>query len=214
MKYILYIHGLGGGEDSRIPAILAECLSVSRPDLRVVVRTYSFDPEDAHAQISSWVEELRPVLVIGESMGATHALAVRGMPHILVSPAMGTPSCFYHLSWLLFIPGVGALLDRIYRPRPGKRQPIHFCFKSMRKWKSYLDMAYDHAGEEVACGRVPFAFFGTHDHYLKWRIVNVSSWERRFGRTAYAMYEGSHFMEEEYIHSMLVPKICETLPEA
>ena len=43
-KTILYIHGMGGGADSRIPSILRECLP-SR--LQVVVRTYDFDPVTA-----------------------------------------------------------------------------------------------------------------------------------------------------------------------
>jgi pimeloyl-ACP methyl ester carboxylesterase len=67
MKNVLYIHGMGGGSDSRIPSILSEYISV-------VTRTYSFDPDVAAEQISSWVDELKPVLVIGESLGALHAL--------------------------------------------------------------------------------------------------------------------------------------------
>ena len=59
---------MGGGGDSRIPRLLQEQLSGE--DIRVIVRTYDFDPEEGHAQILSWVEELRPDLVIGESLGA------------------------------------------------------------------------------------------------------------------------------------------------
>jgi len=49
-KVILYIHGMGGGADSRIPSILSECLPAP---LEVTVRTYDFDPEIAREQISS-----------------------------------------------------------------------------------------------------------------------------------------------------------------
>ena len=51
-KVILYIHGMGGGADSRIPSILSECMPEG---LEVVVRTYDFDPEIAREQISSWI---------------------------------------------------------------------------------------------------------------------------------------------------------------
>ena len=69
-KYtILYIHGMGGGVDSRIPSILNEHINeyVHDPDIRIdiVVRTYDIDPYIAERQISSWREELRPQLVIG-----------------------------------------------------------------------------------------------------------------------------------------------------
>ena len=42
---LLYIHGMGGGADSRIPSILKEYY----PDL--VVNTYSFDPDQAQLQL-------------------------------------------------------------------------------------------------------------------------------------------------------------------
>ena len=76
MKTILYIHGMGGGEDSRIPAFLNDWFGAMRPDIRVVVRTYDFHPDRAAAQIDAWYEELQPALVIGESLGANHALAL------------------------------------------------------------------------------------------------------------------------------------------
>ena len=49
-RIILYIHGMGGGGDSRIPSILKDCLADALPagfpcKVQVVVRTYDFDPE-------------------------------------------------------------------------------------------------------------------------------------------------------------------------
>ena len=67
MKTILYIHGMGGGGDSRIPGQLQQLLA--HEAVRVVIRTYDFDPELGRAQIASWVQELQPNLVIGESLG-------------------------------------------------------------------------------------------------------------------------------------------------
>ena len=103
VKTILYIHGMGGGGDSRIPSILNSRLGgylPARLEVRVIVRTYPFKPEDASATISLWVEELHPDLVIGESLGSVHALAVKGVPHILVSPSLGAPRGLTILSWL------------------------------------------------------------------------------------------------------------------
>ena len=71
---ILYIHGMGGGGDSRIPSILKESINNHIPQdsnlaINVIVRTYDFDPETASGQISSWVSQLKPALVVGESLG-------------------------------------------------------------------------------------------------------------------------------------------------
>ena len=82
MVNILYIHGMGGGGDSRIPAILRDALYGK--GVNVVVRTYDFDPETANGQITSLVDNLQPQLIIGESLGAIHALRVKGIPHLLI----------------------------------------------------------------------------------------------------------------------------------
>ena len=127
MKTIMYIHGMGGGSDSRIPSILSEALPY-----KVVCRTYSFDPEEAAGQIKAWAEELKPDLIIGESLGCLHALRLSGVPKILISPALNAPQYFEALAWLTLIPGVTWIFDRIYKPRPGDRQPLHFTFRTLR----------------------------------------------------------------------------------
>lgn len=66
MKTILYIHGMGGGGDSRIPSILND-LFRDRYPVNVVVRTYDFDPETAAVQIADWVEELKPALIMRDA---------------------------------------------------------------------------------------------------------------------------------------------------
>ena len=101
MTKVLYIHGMGGGSDSRIPSILAVALKPLGAD--VVVRTYDFNPETGHEQIKSWVEELSPALIIGESLGAVHALRIREIPHLLISPAVNAP---------LFLPFISDMVSR------------------------------------------------------------------------------------------------------
>lgn len=205
-KGILYIHGMGGGGDSRIPSILREALD-GRAE--IVVRTYDFDPEKAASQIASWVDEVRPVLVIGESLGALHALRIKGLPHIFVSPSLNAPLFFIRLSWLALIPGVTPLLDRIYRPREGDRQKLHFTYGTLRKYGAHRKAAMENSVSNGS--RDSFlAFFGTRDHYRRSGIVSVRTWKRYFGDT-FRMYEGTHFMEEEFIHEMLVPAIISVL---
>ena len=41
-------------------------------------------------------------------------------------------------------------------------------------------------------------------------VVQIPLWEKYFG-DRYTVYEGSHFMEPEYVESLLVPKIREVL---
>lgn len=195
---------MGGGGDSRIPRLLQEQLSGE--DIRVIVRTYDFDPEEGHAQILSWVEELRPDLVIGESLGAIQALRVRGVPHLYVSPSLGAPILLYRLAWLCLLPGGPALLHRIWPVKEGDRQPLRFEYGVLKKYKAHWKDACRAARE----GDYQYAYFGTWDHYKKWGVVKVPTWRKMFGDT-FQEYEGTHFMEEDYVYSLLVPKIREIL---
>ena len=257
-KIVLYIHGMGGGGDSRIPSILRDVFArpvmvlpstegpahgynplrgstLASPSfegnskseamihsesiegnsaektavVRVVARTYDFDPEVAAGQIAGWVEELKPDLVIGESLGSMQAIRIKGVPHLFVSPSLNAALFFSRLSWMALIPGVTWLLDRIYKPREGDRQRLHFIYATMKKYRQHRCEALKNTTLNGSSDYF-FAFFGTRDHYRRSGVVTISSWEKYFGKT-YQVYEGTHFMEEEHINALLVPKICEIL---
>ncbi len=201
---------MGGGGDSRIPSILAEHINGCLPSgcmvrVSVIVRTYSFDPEEAWRQISAWVEELNPALIAGESLGSLNAIKIKGLPHVLVSPSLNAPLYFGYLAFLALIPGVTQLLDRIYKPREGDRQSLHFTFRTMRKYRRLRKEAL--ANSPARGGKDSFfAFFGTKDHYRKSGIVSIRTYRKYFG-DRYAIYDGTHFMEEEFVISMLIPEI-------
>ena len=206
MKTLLYIHGMGGGADSRIPSILAEALDGK---VRVYVRTYDFDPEIASGQISSWVDEVKPDLVIGESLGSLHAMKIGGVPLLFVSPALNAPLYFELMAWLCLIPGMTRLFDRIYRPREGDRQRLHFTFATLRKYRGHRKAAVARAISRDKKD-VFLAFFGTADHYRKSGIVSLKSWKKLFGNS-FQVYEGTHFMEDEPISQFLIPSILNAL---
>lgn len=208
MRNVLYLHGMGGGGDSRIPSILNDALS--ERGVNIVVRTYDFNPEKASAQIASWLEELQPELVIGESLGAIHAIRVKGVPHILVSPALNAP--FYLgrvFSALVLIPGMTKLLDRIYRPREGDRQTLHFTSDVLRK---YVEHGKEAMKNTPASGSHDYfhAFIGTKDHYRRSGVVSLRKWKKHFGETV-TLYEGSHFTEEEHINALVLPLLYNVL---
>ena len=208
---ILYIHGMGGGEDSRIPSILNQHInSYVNPDavhIDIVVRTYDIDPEIAGRQIASWRDELHPQLVIGESLGSLHAIRLNGLPHLFVSPAVGAARWMAIAS---YIPGASWLMHRIFQPRPGNRQALDFSHKVLKRYRgvrnAVLDCSPSRGGSDYF-----FAFFGTEDSYRHSGVVSVRSWARHFGRDSYAIYRGTHYMEEEYLYSMLIPKILSVL---
>ncbi len=219
-KNILYIHGMGGGGDSRIPSILAQHIDDYIPDgagyrIRIVVRTYDFDPAVAQGQIASWVEEVQPVMIVGESLGALNALRIKGLPHIFVSPSLNAPLYFANLAFLSLIPGVRPLLNRIYRPKEGDRQKLDFSFRTMRNYKEHRKAALKCVAENAAQKNPAsyFAFFGESDHYRRSGIVSIRTWRKYFGEGTYATYPGTHFMEEEFVLSMLMRQILKQVQD-
>ena len=195
---------MSGGLTSRIPSVISQDLS--KRDISVVVRTYDFNPEIARVQIASWVDELRPSLVIGESLGAVQAMRIKDVPHIYVSPALNAPLFLGYLAPLTLIPAMRPLFNRIYRPKYEGRQVPDFVFANLKPYLEHRRKALE-AGREGS----HFAFFGERDHYRRSGIVSISSWEKHFGKDSWASYPGTHFMEEEYLYSMLIPKILEIL---
>lgn len=207
MINVLYIHGMGGGGDSRIPSILNDALSPE--GVNVVVRTYDFDPVIAHNQINGWVAELSPYLVIGESLGAVHALRIKGVPHLLISPSLNAPFFLGYLSWMALIPGVTSIFDRIYRPKDGDRQKLHFKYSTLKKYLAHGRAALLNSVRSGSSDQF-YAFFGTRDHYRRTGIVSVSAWKKYYG-DSFMMYEGTHFTEEEHIFDKVLPEIYNIL---
>ena len=210
---ILYVHGMGGGGDSRIPALLGNLIDrrfgsdPTRP--LVVVRTYSFDPEQAIEEVSAWMNELSPKLVIGESLGAVLAVRLRGVPHLLVSPSLGAPRYFHRLAFLTLIPGVPALMGRIWRPKEGDRQKLSFTYRILRHFKGHIEDALMNSPLYGSSDSF-FAFFGKKDHYRKSGVVSIKTYSKYFGNN-FQLYDGTHFMEEEFVESLLFPKALSEL---
>jgi hypothetical protein len=205
MKTLLYIHGMGGGGDSRIPNHLKWIFDPE--ELRVVIRTYDFDPELGRAQIAAWVEEVKPDLVVGESLGAAQALRVEGVPHLFVSPSLGGPENLYRRAPVALFALGRWYLHHLFPVKEGDRQPLKFRYKVMRKYKAH----WEAAKAAIDPKGYYFAFFGKYDHYKRSGVVSVEKWTELFGKESFAEYPGSHFMEPEFIESLLVPKIREIL---
>lgn len=203
---ILYLHGLGGGADSRIPNLLEERFRSLPEDnpahhIHVNVRTYDFDPDKASAQIETWIKELEPRILVCESLGCCHGLSIHGIPEILISPALNAASYLGALDWMTFIPGVRRLFQNRYRPKEGDRQHPDFRYKLLHNYRKLARKAELKPEDKV------FALFGTRDHYRKRNVVSLKKWRRMTGEGRYAIFNGTHFMEEEYIDATLVPMI-------
>ena len=196
---------MGGGGDSRIPYTLKKLMDPSR--VQIVIRTYDFDPDLGRAQITAWLEEVKPDLIIGESLGAIQALRIQGLPHLFVSPSLGAPEVLYKAARVARFALGRWYLHHKFPVKEGDRQPLKFTREVLLKYKAH--------GEAAVASIEPqgyyYAFFGKYDHYKASGVVRVDLWEQYFGTDSYTEYEGTHFMEQEFIESLLIPKITEVL---
>lgn len=184
---------MGGGEDSRTPRALNELL----PECPTIIRNYSFDPQLALKEIESWVEELKPCLIISESMGANYGILVgKGIPHIYLSPAFGAPVWIATLCWFSLIPGVPALLGRIFKPRPGRRQSLDFHF---RPAQHFVGLRRSVRAALKEGDNMSQAWFGSKDGYRRWGVVNIKRWQHFFGKECCHIDDNSHFWEKERV---------------
>ena len=77
----------------------------------------------------------------------------------------------------------------------------------LRKYKAHAEAAF----ASIEPTGFYYAFFGKQDHYKASGVVRTDLWEKYFGKSTYMEYDGGHFMEPEYLNSLLIPKIKEVL---
>lgn len=189
---------MGGGENSRIPTYLATHFDV-------YIKTYPFDPEKANALVHKWAEEFKPDIVIGESLGSIHALTLQNYPVFLVSPALNAPIAFSVLSFFASIPLLRRLLEKKYDRHDPRRQQIIFSREILKKWPGYRELALKAIHPYV------HAFIGVRDTKRRSGIVSLRTYRKIFG-DSFTLYEGSHYMEENFLESMLVPALRNYIP--
>ena len=248
MKTVFYLHGMGGGETSRIPNHLRHFFAeLGRDDIQVICPTYDFDPEIAHPFILSEIERCKPDLIIGESLGAVHAIRTSGYPLLLVSPAIGGPEYMYRIAPWTLIPGIPWICSRfIWHVKYPGRQKLNFRYRILMHYKAHKEAMLAAAAirsgrgprkacrlqrlrteDEVQWSTKPFeglcpedggsknnyvhAFIGDYDHYRKNGVVDPDKWDALFGPETRTSYPGTHYMEDEYIRSLLVPAILSLL---
>ena len=213
---ILYLHGMGGGNTSRVPNRLRQELSKMQftkngepIEFNVICETYDFDPEVATGQIAQWVETYQPGLVISESMGAIYALGIHGMPHIYISPALN----FDHAATVAR--PISAIcnalgIDIAPKPRGPKRQKMLSDPAILARFKPVVQANKAPYLDRSIVPDPSFAFFGKNDVYMPWGIVSIKEYERLCGNS-YRVHDGGHIFGVKYIKPWLIPKIIEML---
>lgn len=209
MKTILFVHGVGGSEDGYEMNYLREFLDPY--DVRIIVKGYTFDPEIAKSQILPWVEEFKPDLIIGESLGACYAMLLGGAPHLFISPAINAPGAFYRHRKLSRIDFLRKFYETILDPgKPGRRQKIDCSPATLSHFKNLRKEALE-AFRKQSPDEHPYAFFGWKDILFYLGFVSPITWRRLFGKGSFSINNCGHVMNREQVRRFLVPKVLDIL---
>ena len=174
------------------------------PLCNIVVRTLSFDPETAFGQVRDLVGEYSPRVIVGESWGANLALCIPDIPVLLVSPALGCPRYLCLASPLCKLGFIRKALENKYKAKNAGRQEVRFDPQLLAKWTYFRRLSISTSHPYVR------AFFGSRDSFRRSGVVNINCFIRRYGKN-YTVYDGSHWMEEAYVYSDLMPAIAALL---
>lgn len=192
---IIYFHGFGSSHASGTVEILRKMLEhdeIIAPDIPV-------DPVDALPYLSQFVEENRPDLIIGTSMGAMYAQQMRGYKRILVNPAftMSTMSKVLKTGEYKFFNGRydGAKTFKIT-----KDIIQHHNQMERQQFKGITP----EDKENVWC------FVGIHDT----TVTNAEAvFKKNYPADRLSRFDGEHQLNDKVIKKVLIPKIEEIRAE-
>ena len=142
---------MGGGEDSYGPGVLRSLLEGWRwlrdgepCEVRMTLRTYSFDPLEAQRQLQAWNAEVHPDLIIGESLGCGHAMMLGGAPHLFLSPGINAFRTLYLLSFPARMKWFrNWVKDLLIHEKGGRRQQVSFEPEVLARYKGLRNLAIE-----------------------------------------------------------------------
>ena len=188
MKKVLYIHGFASAGSSGTATHLRNALyesgvEVHSPDVPIM-------PREALPFLRQKVEELKPDLIIGTSMGAMYTEQLYGTPRILVNPS-------FHMARLLTFRGLGR------REFLNKREDGAKDFKvdkemiaQFREVEKTTFSGITDREKEIVWG-----FFGKND-----KSVNCQpEYKKAYGTAHFRLFDGEHRLNDAVLKHEILP---------
>ena len=183
-KKILYVHGFASsGQNGSV-----KTLRLLLPEAEVIAPDLPVEPSEALALLKSLVEEQKPELIIGTSMGAMYAELLHGSYRILVNPA------FRLADTILKNNGLG--LREYHNPRQDGQKSFIVTKALLEAFRELSSHCFENIDSEEDAK--VFALFGKHD-------TMVDTWD--LTREHYSQcirFDGSHYLNDAaLLHSVL-----------
>ncbi len=191
---ILYVHGFASGGASGTVMLLRQALypygiKVAAPDLPLL-------PSEAIGLLRTTVEQLRPRLIIGTSMGGFLAEMLRGYPRILVNPS-------FHTARLLTFRGTGRYPFSCKREDGSKDFKVDKAMiEDFRRMEKLSFQGITPTDKELVWG-----LFGDKDP----TVHTQDDFTRHYGRGHFQVFDGEHRLNDKIVSRVVLPLIRQIL---
>ena len=191
---ILYVHGFASAGSSGTATHLRNMLyengvSVIAPDIPV-------SPLQAMEFIKKTVEEIKPELIIGTSMGAFYIEQIKGYPRILVNPS-------FHMARLLTFRGMKRHEFRNKREDGAKDFMVDK--QMIAEYKEVEKNSFKNITSQEK--ELVWGLFGTHD-----KNVNCQpDFRKAYGASHFQLFEGEHYLNDAVLKKAVLPLVKQLL---
>lgn len=195
MLKIVYFHGFASSGASGTVQLLRKML----PSAEITAPDIPIDPKEALPMLHKLVEEVRPDIIIGTSMGGMYAQQMRGFLRVCVNPAfrMSTMSKVLHT-------GVHKWLNG----RKDNEKEFRVTAEILRHFNEMERHQFDHITDDdrERC----YGLFGIDDTTVN--PANAYSTFTKYYPHA-ERFEGGHQLNDKVIHKVLFPFLKKILGE-
>lgn len=194
MKKIIYLHGFAssGATGTAINmrnALYGKDAKVLSPDIPLM-------PKDALPFLHSYMEQEKPDLIIGTSMGAMYAELMTGYKRILVNPAFGMAKL------LTFkIKGRQQFLNK----REDGAKEFRVDKEMVMQFKELEKLTFANITEEEK--QNVYGLFGNKDELANFQ----SEFIEKYGKEHFAIFEGEHHLNDTIMKKVVIPLIVQIL---
>ena len=193
-KTIMYVHGFASsGSSGTVMALRRHFMGwrVVAPDLPV-------DPFEAMELLHRMVDEERPAVVIGTSMGGMYTQQLRGVRRIIVNPS-------FEMSRSLLFGKMGR--NKYTSKRRDGATEFRVDKALVERFKLMEKTQFDGITEEDK--KLVTGLFGDKDPVVHFRPLMA----RLYGEERCLLFNGEHRLNDTVVKSVLVPLINEMLAQ-
>ena len=189
---IMYIHGFASSGSS------GTVMSLRRhfPDQRVVAPDLPIDPIEALELLHKTVEEEKPDIIIGTSMGGMYAQQMWGIPRIVVNPS-------FEMSRTLLFRNMGK--HKYTAKRKDGVMEFRVDKNIVERFKQIEKTQFDGINEEEK--KIVYGLFGDKDPIVHFHPLM----SKLYGEERCLWFDGEHRLNDTIVKKSLIPLINKLL---